>query len=192
MICSSTPTHRKMRGVKLLLLTLVACGGGGSSDPTPDSAPPLPDVGEAAPVTVYVVRHAETGSTATDPPLDATGQTRAQALATLLADDNIGLVLASQFMRTQLTGEPTATAAGISVTVAEVGGNALTYGEQLETMVRAAGVGSALIVGHSNTVPQTVKAFTGMDVDPIEETEFDKLFTITVRGPTADVIVGTY
>ncbi len=173
-----------------LLFALAACGGG-SSDPTPDGAP-LPDLGEAAPVTVYVVRHAETGSTATDPPLDPTGQARAQALATLLADDNIGLVLTSQFMRTQLTGEPTATAAGISVTVHDVGNSALTYGEELETMVRAAGVGSALIVGHSNTVPQTVKAFTGADVDPIEETEFDKLFTITVRGPDADVVVGTY
>ena len=173
-----------------LLLALVACGGG-SSDPTPSPDGPLPD-GEAAPVTVYVVRHAETGSTATDPPLDTTGQARAQALATLLADDNIGLVVASQFMRTQLTGQPTAAAAGISVTVHDVGNNALTYGEELEVMVRAAGVGSALVVGHSNTVPQTVKAFTGTDVDPIAETEFDRLFTITVRGPTADVVETTY
>lgn len=174
-----------------LLLALAACGGG-SSDPTPSPDGPLPDIGEAAPVTVYVVRHAETGSTATDPPLDTTGQARAQALATLLADDNIGLVLASQFMRTQLTGQPTAAAAGISVTVHDVGNSALTYGEELEAMVRAAGVGSALIVGHSNTVPQTVKAFTGADVDPIAETEFDRLFTITVRGPDADVVETTY
>jgi hypothetical protein len=76
--------------------------------------------------------------------------------------------------------------------VQEVGGNELTYGEQLEATVRASGVGAALIVGHSNTVPQTVKAFTGTDVDPIEETEFDRLFTITVRGPDADVVETTY
>lgn len=176
----------------LILIAVAACGGGSSpDDPTPDSTV-LPDTGEAAPVTVFVVRHAETGSTATDPPLDATGQARAQALATLLEDRNVKLVLASQFMRTQLTGKPTADAAGITVTVQDVGNNALTYGEQLEASVRASGVGAALIVGHSNTVPQTVKAFTGMDVDPIEETEFDRLFTITVRGPDADVVETTY
>ncbi len=173
----------------LFSIAVVACGGGESA-PMPDG--PLPDIGEAAPFTVFVVRHAETGSTATDPPLDDAGTIRAQALAAELADDNIGLVLASQFIRTQLTGKPTADAAGIAVTVHEVGNNALTYGEQLETMVRAANVGAALIVGHSNTVPQTVKAFTGTDVDPIDETEFDRLFTITVRGPDADVVESTY
>lgn len=176
----------------LVLLAFVACGGGGGGDdPSADSGP-LPDIGEAAPITVYVVRHAETGSTATDPPLDTAGQARAQTLATMLADDSIGLVLASQFMRTQLTGEPTATAAGITVTVHAVGNNALTYGNELETMVRAANA-PTLIVGHSNTVPQTVKAFTGTDVDPpIDETEFDRLFTITVRGTSATVVETTY
>ncbi len=174
----------------ILLLALVGCGGGDDA-PTPDSAPPA-DTAVFEPITVYVVRHAETGSTATDPPLDATGQTRAQALATLLADDDVGLVLASQFMRTQLTGKPTADAAGLSVTVHAVGNNALTYGEQLEAMVRATKPAAALIVGHSNTVPATVKAFTGTDVDPISETEFDRLFTITVTETGATVVETTY
>ncbi len=176
----------------VVLLALVGCSGGANDDdPTPDGALPV-DTAVFEPITVYVVRHAETGSTATDPPLDTTGQTRAQSLATLLADDSIGLVLASQFQRTQLTGQPTAAAAGLTVTVHAVGNNALTYGDQLETMVRAAKPAAALIVGHSNTVPATVKAFTGVDVDPISETEFDRLFTITVNETDATVVETTY
>ncbi len=164
------------------LALLCACGGGGDDAPAVDAP--------AATTTVYVVRHAETGSTATDPPLDATGQARAQALATLLADAGIELVIASQFMRTQQTGEPTATAAGLTVAVHAVAG--VGYGSELATQVKTSAPHAALIVGHSNTVPETVQAFTGVAVDPITETEFDRLYTITVTATGATAIESTY
>src|SRR5690349_4720265 len=84
----------------LVLAALLAACGGDDGTPAPQDA--------AAPVKVYVVRHAETGSTATDPSLDATGQARAQALATKLADAGIGAAFSSQYKRTQETAMPTA------------------------------------------------------------------------------------
>jgi phosphohistidine phosphatase SixA len=102
---------------------------------------------------------AETGSTATDPSLDADGQARAQALATRLADADIALALSSQYKRTQETAMPTAAAAGITVTALPVtGASSATYGNELVTAVQNSGARVALIVGHSNTVPDTVKA----------------------------------
>lgn len=163
------------------LVALVGCSGG--DDPPPVDAP-------ADVTTVYVVRHAETGSTATDPPLDATGQARAQTLAGLLADAGIELVIASQFMRTQQTGTPTATTAGLIVTVHAVAGTG--YGAELATQVKTAAPHAALIVGHSNTVPETVQAFTGTAVAPIAETEFDRLYTITVTATGATAVESSY
>jgi broad specificity phosphatase PhoE len=164
------------------LIALVAMLVGCHDDnvPTPDSRDD---------VVVYVVRHAETGSTATDPSLDAAGQARAQALATRLADARITAAFSSQYNRTQETATPTATAAGITVTTVPVTStNAATYGAELMSAVMTSGSHAVLIVGHSNTVPDTVKAFTGVTVAPIAETEFDRLYTITLtaEGPHLD------
>lgn len=84
---------------------------------------------------------------------------------------------------------PTAAAAGITVTTMPVTStNAATYGAELMSAVMMSGAHSVLIVGHSNTVPDTVKAFTGITVAPIAETEFDRLYTITLtaEGPQLD------
>lgn len=170
----------------LVMLVVVAVGCGGDDGP-----PPMPDA--STDVIVYVVRHAETGSTAADPPLDATGQARAQALATRLADAGIAAAFSSQYARTRETATPTASAAGITVTALPVtSANAATYGMQLVTAVNDANVRAALIVGHSNTVPDTVKAFTGMTVPAIGETEFDRIYTITLATDGAHLEQGTY
>ena len=162
-------------------------GGCGDDGPAPKDAP------APAPVKVYVVRHAETGSTATDPSLDAAGQARAQALATRLADAGIEAAYASQYKRTQETAMPAAVAAGISVTVVPVtGANAATYGNELVTAVNSSGAGAALIVGHSNTVPDTVKAFTGVVITPIGESEYDRFYTITLATGGATLDESTY
>src|ERR1043165_3310645 len=62
------------RGVRCLLVLAIATAACG------DDTSSVPDAKQD--VIVYVVRHAETGSTATDPSLDATGQARPPALAT--------------------------------------------------------------------------------------------------------------
>jgi probable phosphoglycerate mutase len=173
----------RVRLVALALALIAGCSDTVDPAPEPD-APPLPTS------TVYVVRHAETGSTAMDPPLDAAGRARAQALATRLGGAGVSLVLTSQFLRTRETGEPTAARAGIAVTVHPAAG--ASYGMELAAMVRASAPAAVLIVGHSNTVPATVKAFTGTDIAPIAETEFDRLYTIAITGGEATVVESRY
>jgi phosphohistidine phosphatase SixA len=173
-----------MRAPWIVLAALVtACSG--------DDGPAPPDA--AVPPTVYIVRHAETGSTATDPSLNTTGQARAQALATRLAQANITAVYASQYLRTRETAQPTADAAGVTVTVSMVtGSNAATYGAELAAAVRNTMATSTLIVGHSNTVPDTVKAFTGVTVPAIAETEYDRIYTVTLAADGAQLDAATY
>ena len=169
------------RGVRCLLVLAIATAACG------DDTSSVPDAKQD--VIVYVVRHAETGSTATDPSLDTTGQARAQALATRLVGAHITLALASQYKRTQETAMPAAAAEGLSVTAMPVtSANAATYGTELVSAVMTSNAHAALIVGHSNTVPDTVKAFTGVTVTPIAESEFDRFYTITLtsNGPQLD------
>ena len=170
-----------MRRALLSITALGACS----------SAPASPDA--ASDVVIHVVRLAETGSTATDPPLDATGQARADTLASLLAPANVTAILTSQFRRTQDTAMPTAVDAGITVSVIEItASNGTTYGNVLATAVRDSTATSLLIVGHSKTVPDTVKALAGTDVPPISETEFDRIYTITLAADGPHLVEGTY
>ena len=65
----------------------------------------------AAPV-VFIVRHAEKGSTGgNDPDLSVQGQKRADALANILKDSEITSVFVTEFKRTQETAAPTVSAA---------------------------------------------------------------------------------
>ncbi|CAN5797736.1 phosphoglycerate mutase family protein [soil metagenome] len=182
-----------MRSLGIVVFGLiVGCGGGDDAEPTPDAGLHV-DAPATADRVVYVVRHAETGSTATDPPLDATGTARAMRLATRLAGANVSKVYASQYHRTRDTGMPVAAAAGITIDVRMVdASSSATYGMELATAARDAMVPAVLIVGHSNTVPETVKALSGVTVPAIAETEYDRLYTITLSADGPHLVSGTY
>jgi len=50
-----------------------------------------------------------------------------------------------------------------------------------------------LIVGHSNTVPDLVKAFCGVTVAPIADDQYDRLFVVLVaRGASPQLIESRY
>lgn len=168
----------------LLAAAAVACSG---DDAAPDAAPAMDTV-------VFVVRHAETTTDPVDPPLSAAGQTRAQALAARLTTANIAAVYSSQYRRTRDTAMVVADAAGVVVQVRAVDGtNGATYGTELATLVRDTNSSQAvLIVGHSNTVPDTVKALSGVTIPAIAESEYNRLYTITLATDGAHVDMTTY
>ena len=56
---------------------------------------------QAAPVTVFVVRHAEKGPEVPDPSLTDTGQHRAAELARALSDAKVTALYTTEFKRTQ-------------------------------------------------------------------------------------------
>lgn len=132
---------------------------------------------------VVVVRHAEKGADdPIDPTLSAAGEARANALAKALANIPITSAFTTQYKRTALTAEPTAREHGITVTAIPANKeNAAAYGQVVADRVRKEAHGKAsLVVGHSNTVPDVVFALSGVKVEPLAESEFDRLYVITL------------
>lgn len=128
---------------------------------------------------VFVVRHAEKADLSDkDTPISPAGEVRAQALAALLKGRGINAVFVTQWKRTHQTALPTAQAAGV-----EVSEISTDHQATLLERVRALPIGSsALIVGHSNTVPDIVLELSGETVDGINENEFDNLYEVVFEA----------
>jgi broad specificity phosphatase PhoE len=126
----------------------------------------------AAPV-VFIVRHAEKGSTGgKDPDLSVQGQKRADALAQILKDSRIASVFVTEFKRTQETAAPTARAAHVSPKVLpanDIGALA----DKLRALT-----GNALVVGHGNTIPDLLKALGIATPVSIPEDDYTEIFAV--------------
>ena len=140
-----------------------------------------------APLTVFIVRHAEKEATGTDPSLTEAGRERAEALAALLADAGITAIFTSEFKRTQETAARIAKRLGLTVTVVP--------GKDIDAVVSKVRAlppeGRALIVGHSNTVPEFAQRLTGVKVSELTDADFDRLYigTIPKDGPGEIVLL---
>lgn len=143
---------------------------------------------------VIVVRHAEKSTDdPKDPSLSEQGSARANKLAEVLKDAGVKVVYATQYKRTQQTGLPTATQSGVQVEVRPATKeNAKSYSSDLLKEIRKKHKGqTVLIVGHSNTVPEIVRDIAGVDVTPIGENEFDRVYLITL-GKKPRLVSVTY
>src|SRR5262245_56801604 len=136
----------------------------------------------AAQHTAFLVRHAERADSAgggkptmtADPELSEAGRERAASLATALKDAHITRIFATEFKRTQQTAAPLAKALGLTVTTVPAD-NTADLVKRLKS-----GKGNALVVGHSNTLPEVVKALGVKTPVAIAETEFDNLLIVTL------------
>ena len=156
----------------------------------PASNRPIIQTAEANPVTVFLVRHAEKATDdPRDPSLTEGGRGRAQELARVLADAGVTTFFASEFKRTQQTVAPLAATAGSQVTV--IGAGSM---DSLVTRLQAMPPGSrALIASHSNLVHLIVKRLTGATVKPLEDTDYDRLYVLTLNGKgTGSAVVLRY
>lgn len=142
--------------------------------------------GSAAPdpvTTIIVVRHAEKMDDGADPALSAAGEARAAALAGALQHAGVTAIYTTQFRRTRDTAVPLARRIGVTPTLMEAGGGAGSHASAVAERVLAEARGStAVIVGHSNTVPDIVRALGGPDVGAIADDEYMHLFVLLV-GP---------
>jgi broad specificity phosphatase PhoE len=140
----------------------------------------LPTVQVSAQQLVYLVRHAERadqGAPAgqmmaqTDPPLSIVGEARANQLAAMLRDAGITAVFASEYRRTQDTVKPLAARLRL-----EVQAHPARDTEGLVARLRSApAAGVVLVAGHSNTLPDIIKALGGPEIT-IAEAEYDNIF----------------
>lgn len=126
--------------------------------------------------TIFLVRHAERaaaeGATARDPDLSKAGRKRAEALATELHDAGIGAIYATEFRRTQETAQPLAKQLNLPVTIVPA-----TETAQLIEKLRATTT-NALVVGHSNTIPEIIHALGIKTAPAIAESDYDNLFLV--------------
>jgi len=127
---------------------------------------------------IYLVRHAEkiTGEDAgRDPALTSEGQARAKTLADLLRKKNITHIYSSDYIRTRDTAAPTAEMSGVHIEIYDPRDLA-TLADELKQIK-----GRILVVGHSNTIPETVDALGGVGGSPIfEKSEYDRLYVVTI------------
>jgi broad specificity phosphatase PhoE len=148
----------------------------------------------AGTTTVVIVRHAEAvPDSGPDPILSEAGIARATALAGAMKDAGVHAVITTQYQRTVQTGRPVAEAAAIPLTTLAIGGGASgldAYVRQVVLRVRAAQAGrTTLIVGHSNTVPALVKAFSGVDIGDIAHDSYDQMFVVTLNASGSGSLV---
>ena len=121
--------------------------------------------------TIFIVRHAERADASKDSDLSEAGRVRAEALANMLKDANIRAIYATEFKRTQQTAAPLAKALGIKITVRPA--KATDFALKLR-----AEHGNALVVGHSNTIPDLIKALGISEPITIGENDYDNLLEV--------------
>ena len=140
----------------------------------------------AQPELVVLVRHADKASQADepgrDPGLSAAGQRRAEQLAEALAAAGIRHVLATAARRTQATAAPLAQRLGLEVQA--VGFEGGLPGHVAELHRRLQGLqGNALVVGHSNTLPELLQALGGPRWPMLCESSYGQVWLLQLRPP---------
>lgn len=208
-----------MRHKALFLALLVGSGTAftGCASAAARSTPPPPVSGArldaplsgaplGAPVTTIIfVRHAEAaGGNPQDPSLSPVGEQRAQALLKAVSTAGIAAIYTSQYQRTQQTGGVVARALGVPLTAVPassataVNGAPATHPREADAAALVARIlrehtgRTVLVVGHSNTVPVLVKQAARVTVDAIADSEFDRMYIVTIRGGVTNVIQARY
>lgn len=163
-----------MRAALLIALLLPALSLAASARPADPDADTDADTDPAATTVVFLVRHAEKeldGSR--DPALTAAGEARADELARVLGR-RIDRVHSTDFRRTRATAAPTAAAVGAEVEIYDP-----SRLEELAAGLRAA-PGRHLVVGHSDTTPELLRALGGEVGEPVTEEHYDRLWIVVL------------
>ncbi len=134
------------------------------------------------PTVIYLVRHAEKVTTDPinkDPQLTEKGQKRALDLAKKLKKQKLSAIYSTDFQRTKSTAQPIADKIKQSVKI---------YDPKLletfiETILQENKGKKMLIVGHSNTVLETIEAMGGKrPIEKISDNEYDFFFTVKISS----------
>jgi 2,3-bisphosphoglycerate-dependent phosphoglycerate mutase len=120
----------------------------------------------------YMVRHAEKRNATDTSTLTENGSLRAQALRDSLIHTGLTDIYASTVLRTQLTAQPIATALHKPILLYRPDTIAA-----FAAMLQKKNNKKILIVGHSNTIPETIKRMAN-ETAHIDENDFDNLFIL--------------
>jgi broad specificity phosphatase PhoE len=140
---------------------------------------------------VFVVRHAEKISD-TDERLSDAGRARAVLLAQMLKSSGVAAVYATDTERARDTVNPLADALGLRVAIYDTGGgpgvpvDARPFVEKLR---REHGGDVVVIAGHTNTIPDLLKALGCADAISIAAGEYDNLFVVVPKKDGSATLV---
>ncbi|MGH9322679.1 MAG: SixA phosphatase family protein [Vicinamibacteria bacterium] len=123
---------------------------------------------------LVLVRHGEKVDESEDPELSDAGRRRARTLARMLKDAGIEAVYSTDFIRTRETARPTAELVGKPVEIYDVGDLAVLAKSLRSRDARA------LVVGHSNTIPDLVRSLGGDAGPEIASDEYDRLYILNL------------
>ena len=135
--------------------------------------------------TVILVRHAEKAAATamtSDVPLSEAGRARADEFARVLADTHIDAIYTTQFLRTRQTAEPLAKEHHLESVVADPA--------QMAEIIRTKHAGqTVVVVGHSNTTPDVIRALGIATPPAIADSAYDDLFIVTLAPGAAPKLV---
>jgi len=180
------PVFRIRFALLLAALTLAGTALSGAVAPATEITPAHP---ETETVTIFLVRHAEKSKDdPRDPSLTAAGRQRAEQLAELLAHEKITHLFSTPLKRTLQTLAPLAGARHLEVT------RIMGVDEQLAALLDLPAGSTAVLAGHSNTVPALVAGLGGIVSDTVpgragpqlHDDSHDRLFVAILTAP-ADV-----
>ena len=133
----------------------------------------------AAQEVVFLVRHAEKEIDSDEPGvgLSDAGHARAERLASLLREAGITAIYTSATRRTRQTAEPLAKMLGLKPKTYSVSRmmDGYDFGELIKDLRQEKVV---LVVGHANTVPETIRQLGYSVPMEIPPAEFDNLFIL--------------
>jgi broad specificity phosphatase PhoE len=140
------------------------------------------------PKTIYIVRHGEKQLEGNDPALSYAGGVRAQKLGDILKDEEIKHVFSTDYQRTRLTVEPTASAAGVPIQTYDPRNHDALV-EQLRKLE-----GNILVVGHSNTISRLANYFVEPEnaYEDLTDSEYDYIYIVTLEPNSSSVIRKVY
>jgi broad specificity phosphatase PhoE len=126
---------------------------------------------------IYLTRHAEKQADGTaDPSLTQKGKVRANTIAQLLKSKNITAIYSTKYKRTMQTAEASAKLFGYEIKTYDPRKLDI-FAQQIKKLS-----GNILVVGHSNTTPDLVVYLGGDDKGKIEESEYDRLYQLTISN----------
>ena len=127
--------------------------------------------------TIYLVRHAEKGTSVDnpkDPTLTECGQQRAESLASFLKEVELDAVYSTEYVRTMSTAQPTAKEKGLEIKSYDP--------RELNDFAKLL-IGrkeDALVIGHSNTTPVLAGLLIGEEIEPINENVYNHIYQVAI------------
>ena len=138
---------------------------------------------------IFIVRHGEKFSE-TDERLTEAGHARAQRLASMLKDAGVTAIYSTDTERTLGTVQPLADLLKLTVKIYDTGHHGSPDSRPFVATLRKDNRdGVVVIAGHSNTVPELLRALGCADAITIEAAEYDNLFVVVPKADGTATLV---